>query len=61
MSEIVSGMVFIASRGQKVQRIFQQYFIIDDDDNVVANHQSTVGLLRLIPQMKYLTYNASNQ
>ena len=42
MAEIVSGMVFIASRGQKVQRLFQQYFIIDDDDNVVANRQSTV-------------------
>ena len=61
MAKTVPGMGYITSRGQKVQRLFQQYFIIDDDENVVANHQPTVLLLRSIIPMSYLTYHSLKQ
>ena len=55
MAKIVSWMAFIASRGQKLQRLLQQFFIIDDDDKC-RRHSSINRLIVAFDRSYKLSY-----
>ena len=48
-------MAFIASRGQKLQRLLQQYFINDDDDKC-RRHSSINRLIVAFDRSYELSY-----